>query len=589
VPDASLSDTVITDILSFLHDNGSSLTDQGLIAASALVETLEAGLRGNLDREYVLASMDPGMGKTLTVSRFLKAWSDRGFDPSSSVLMAFARIEQIVEFIQSSGLATSDIAVLTGDKKANALGVPEGDHGSARVMFTTHEMIRRRTRMRSFADAADFHFQDQPRTLRVWDESLVLAEGIALRLDDIDGLASKFRQVSPKFIAAVEEFQTTLRIAPVNTLVDVPEELADLIPWHNGAARSHRPVSKLAALSGGLALLVDGGSQGKALVGVGPSLPSDFAPVVILDASGRVRPTYEVWEKHRGNLRRLPEAKNDYRRLYLHLWERASGKATLARPQDRAEVVNAIAEVINKDDTSEWLIVHFKERDDILRELKLAVNHDAERRVVPLTWGRHDATNAFAHISNVVVIGQLTYGDMNVHALACAAAGLPTTVKDQIDPGDFQWGEFQHHLLQALSRASVRKSRSGLAGPCRALVVSTPSPQTRRRVQATFPGCELIDWRPVEKPLAAHVAAAADYLRERFADPAVLKVSKADVRQHLGMEPGNFARDLIDNEQFDEFLQRQHIWVTRQWFERQRFEPWPDGGWVYEEDAFDLS
>jgi hypothetical protein len=368
-------------------------------------------------------------------------------------------------------------------------------------------------------------------------------------------------------------------------VVQVPEELGDPVPWRGAGTQPPKALAGLAALSGGSALMLDAGNQGRALVGVGPSLPDDFAPVVILDASGRVRPTYEVWEQHRGNLRRLPAANNDYRRLHVHLWQRGSGKVTMAKAAARSEVVNAIAEVINKDAKSRWLIVHFKERDDIIHELRLAVEHDADRRIVPLTWGRHDATNDFADISDVAILGQLTYGDMGVHALACAAAGLPPTETKRIDETDFQWGEFQHHLLQALSRASVRKSQNGLAGWCRALVIATPSKQTSQRVRDTFPNCTVLDWEPVPDPVPADVAKAVAYILGRFADLTVFRVSKAEVIKHLAVRrPAMFSRDLIQNKHFEDFLDREHIRVTPRSFERHRFEPWP-GGWVFDEDA----
>lgn len=257
---------------------------------------------------------------------------------------------------------------------------------------------------------------------------------------------------------------------------------------------------------------MDSGNRGRALVAVGQSLPDDFAPVVILDASGRVRSTYDLWQQHRGNLRRLPEAANDYRGLHLWLWQTGSGKATLSKPTNRAVIVNAVAEFINKDPDEQWLVVHFRDREDLVRELKLAVT-GADQRLQFLTWGKHDATNAYKDVSNVAILGQLNYGDLGYQALACAAAGISPDHIDQLDMDEFMWGEFQHNLLQALARGSVRKSANGMAGRCRALVVATRSDQTSRRVAETFPGCEPLEWRPVAKELAGYVGKAADYLR----------------------------------------------------------------------------
>ena len=232
----------------------------------------------------------------------------------------------------------------------------------------------------------------------------------------------------------------------------IPEAIVELIPWTSKDAS----LGKLRTLCGRDALLVESKSNGLALVGVGKPLPDDFAPLVILDASGRVRATYSLWESHRDDLVRLPAALNDYRLLNLHLWQRGSGVTTLRDAKARTEIVNAVAGVINEDDESRWLIVYQKDRADMRTALIDSVEHDAAQRLSFITWGQHDATNAYKDISNVVVIGQLHYGDLGHRAAACGAAGVSPAQHGEIDLVNFQWSEFQHNLLQALARASVR-------------------------------------------------------------------------------------------------------------------------------------
>jgi hypothetical protein len=64
------------------------------------------------------------------------------------------------------------------------------------------------------------------------------------------------------------------------------------------------------------------------------SLPREFAPLLVLDASGSLRLTYELWEKGRGNLVALFSPGKTYTNLTIHHWlERRSGycqKQTLA-------------------------------------------------------------------------------------------------------------------------------------------------------------------------------------------------------------------------------------------------------------------
>lgn len=558
---ATLAGLALENIHTVLSAKGSSLTGEGLQAISRLLETFEAGLNGELAAAYHIAAIDPGMGKTLSVSSFIRAWKDQRFSPSSSILVALGRIDQIAPLIQGSGLTEGDVGVLVSKAKADAFGAFSQHPKRAPVLITTHSMLRIRTRDGSFADAACFHHDGKPRPLRIWDETLIPATSLPVRLDDLAGLASTHRQRRPELIAAVEAMMDTLRNTEDGGIFKVPAELA---AWARTSDSDPR-ITALRNIAGQDAHLIDGGNKGRVLIGVGATLPDDLMPLVVLDASARVRPTYRLWEEHKGNVVRLPAAVNDYRNLTINLWQRGSGKVTLSQPAVRSEIVNAVAEEINKDDTSKWLIVHFKERTDIANDLRIVVTAGAGKRLAFLTWGAHDASNLYADYTNVVIIGQLHFGDVGFQALAMASAGSPLLDASQDDLDDFEWGEYQHNLLQALARASVRKSLNGVAGTCRAYVISTPSKYTEARVADTFPGCRLMAWNPVVKPMNGHVAAAAEYLMSRFSDPAVTEVVKGVVSRSIGISKANFSR-ILKHEQFVEFLAEEQITTTRSTF-----------------------
>jgi hypothetical protein len=582
--EGSLADTSLRSIHTFLSDNGSSLSGQGLEAITALLDALETGLNGGLDRAYYLSAIDPGIGKTLAVSLFLEAWKDQRYQPGSSVLIGVSRLSEIETYVRTSGLAAGDFGVLTSDKAFNALGVPQGELGSAPILFTTQQMIESRSRNRSFSAASDFHFNDEPRTLRIWDESFIPSEPLSLRLDDLGQIATPMRYRFPEFVEAVEELQMVLRNAKAGEVVKVPESLEALVPKGRFVGPA-KIVKTLERMAGRELLLVDGGNGGKALVGSSRSLPDDFAPVIILDASGRVRTTYRLWEQHRASLRRLPAAQNDYSKLTIHLWQRASGKQALEDPLKRSRIVDGIAKVINEDAKGEWLIVHYKGNQAIFEEVRALVENRPDERLRSLTWGQHHGTNDFAHISNVVIVGQQHYGEMGFQALGAAASGLPIDQLAALDVGKIAGGEFQHHLLQALCRSSVRKSRHGRSGRCRAYVVTTGYPETAVRIAETFPGCRLWPWRDVEEPMTGRRGEAAEYLRRAFEDPKVETVRKVDVGRELGIKSSNLSA-LIKHKDFEDFLGREWIFSDGQRFVKHRvsFEPYPGGGWTAESD-----
>ncbi len=81
--------------------------------------------------------------------------------------------------------------------------------------------------------------------------------------------------------------------------------------------------------------------------------------MVILDASGRVRETYALWETERGGLVRLKEAPKDYSPLKIKVWDKGGGKASFFRNGE--ELARGVAAAINERPTERWLVVHQKD------------------------------------------------------------------------------------------------------------------------------------------------------------------------------------------------------------------------------------
>ena len=74
-------------------------------------------------------------------------------------------------------------------------------------------------------------------------------------------------------------------------------------------------------------------------------LPVDLAPMLILDASGRQRQTYEFWFKNRGKLRFLESPQKSYEGLTIHHWNRGAGKD--AQKKDGQKIARGVASAIN--------------------------------------------------------------------------------------------------------------------------------------------------------------------------------------------------------------------------------------------------
>ncbi len=549
-------------------------------AIKALLEALEAGLKGDLSPHYHLSAIDPGIGKTKSVSTFLQVWKSQGFIPASSVLIGLSRLQEIDSYLEDAGLDRQDFAVLTSNDEENLKGLPEDDHGFARVMFTTQQMIERRTRGCTFAEAKEFHFEGGPRTLRIWDESLIPARHLVIKGYDVAHLLRPIYQKAPEYAEAAQNLTHQFLGSKEGDSVTIPK-IFESLPGGIRASKdpvAYETLEALSALAGQTLSATRAGTDVH-LAGASRPLPSDFAPVVILDASGRVRSTYKAWEKAGGPLRRLPAATNDYGNLMVHLWERSVGKIASRAPGALLEVAEAVAELIDKDQTDDdWLIVSYKDHPIdplVLRSLKVA----SKDRLHFLTWGMHHGTNAFSRCRKVVLIGQLSYGQSGYRALA-VACGASDPDDDTME--ELRRGEYRHNLLQALTRASVRQSRYGRAGICSAYVVASKNLGMVDAVRQTFPGCLLERWSPDEPEVGGKVGELISLLQVAR-QQRVRQVSKKELCEALGMQASNFSR-LVGHRQFSLWMDRNQVSMQARYFLiHGLFDPYPGDEFTIDE------
>lgn len=549
----------------FFNGNGSSLQGDQRTVIQAFLETLEHGLKGTLPPKYHLLSLDPGMGKTQACAAFIRAWRNAGFVPASSILVGVSTLDELKAFVAGSGLAPDEFGVLTSDPAANDLGVDVMAHDSAPVLFTTQQMLRSRTKGSTFSRATNFHFHGQPRALRLWDEEILPSDGVVFRLDDLRAFASHLRSRFPEFVVNVDAFASIVDASEPGAILTIPSSLGLDANMARSAA-SYISNDKTRAtfwsllLMSGKNMVVASGSNGKELIGTTPSLPADFAPVVVMDASGRVRTTYNLWETHKNDLVRLPSASNDYENLVVRVWKRSVGKDKMVRNANvRNDVVMAIIDAVASAPSEDWLVISYKDSLPLLRQsVSAGLDPVTFDRVAWLNWGKHLGTNEFRHISNVIIVGQRTYPAQAYKALSLAASGLPLSASGTLDDNAIRKGEYSHHLLQALCRASVRKSSNGQAGPCQAFLVTSLG-DIDEVLHGIFPGVAVARWKEDALP-TGRVAHAIAHLEGLFSDPAVTAIAKKDLRATLGIKDASNLKSLVlDKPAFQCFLADQGL------------------------------
>lgn len=566
----SIAQAAFPRLQTMLAEGGSIPSAEAEVALEALLGNMEAALERRLPPQFYLSSIDPGMGKSRAVVAFLLEFVRRGREPDNGILVCLATLDEVEGMVEAADLPSGSFGVLTSDEKLNAKGSPVAK--AAPILFTTHQMVARR-RMSPEA----FHYRGHPRALKVWDEGMTPAEPVVISRDSLGSLLP-YRLHAPKLIELVDDLLPKLSEAKFGSSIRLEPELV-----HAAAAASSHPLidarsrnllRDLGSVANQPLLVVDDGGTGKAFAGIRERLPPDFAPAVILDASGRVSGVYSLWENHQRNLVRLPRAANDYGDVEVLIWRRRNGREAYAPGPDRKELLEAIADLINEDGESEWLVFHYRFDEGFGADLRALVHMNPEGRVQTLAWGNHRATNDYRHIPNVVLSGQLTYRRSAYLASAMAASGLPARKVLELDLVPFANAEFAAHLQQAIGRSTVRQSRDGKAGAARVYVVLSPKQPPTKAVEAALPGVRIGTWKERELPLRGQPAKAFHYVVERLSDGSVLEVAKGEVSRAIGIaNSSNFARNVMRHPAFRAALEREGIVVRHRHFERLKAEP----------------
>lgn len=310
----------------------------------------------------------------------------------------------------------------------------------------------------------------------------------------------------------------------------------------------------------------------------GDDLPKDLTPMLILDASGELRKTYAFWEKYRKDLgeslKFLRSPTKTYRGLTIHHWNKGAGKSANNDWKKAPEIAEGVVKAINTEIPvgEEVLVIHHKQGrvkgkpgPDMVKLIREGgLNPNA--KVHFLNWGKHTATNDYAHIRHVILAGILQYNDAQNEAIGRGAKRSKT--EDEFLEGDLhsvRVGEIAHNIFQAACRGQVRKSDNGdCPEGCHLWIVF---PNDRKRgfspngLARVFPRAPIVDWEPLGKQLTGKAKETFEFVQSVFVGPtAELKAS--DVMEHAGMQKANFYK-LVDREDLKAALEAEGIELVR--------------------------
>lgn len=536
-------------------------------ALADLARTLEEMANGTAAPKFFLSSLDPGVGKTKTITHFVDCLLSGIVYQHVGVLICVARLSEIDSLVHAMAIPEDFLAVVTRSPEHNALGKAPVDR--AQVLITTQQMIEKRINAGSFANATMFHYRGRPRAVRIWDESYLPGQPITLNSDDLAFILKLLTPLSPELRGSVKAIFNAVDDLPDQSVYDVPDfaakhdiELNDALALidndRDNDKRTLRDdqraiLSALWFLSGKTVTVRKDGAMGNTVIDYRETLPDDLAPMVILDASGRVRDTYRDLEESRGTLVRLKAAQKLYDNLTIHLWRTSGGKQ--AFKSNGLELVAGIAKTIDAKPDEKWLVVIHR-RDAKVGDVEGAVRKTTttpQENITFITWGQHMATNDHANVPNVILAGTLFYRPSYYEALKRLAADRPATAgaisREELER--VQVGEHAHAILQALCRGSVRKCDDEHCHPCDAYIIASVRSGIHDALPTIFPGCNIVDWRPIKRQLKGHVSATVAHLKHW------LRTAKGgdtipfrSIFKPLHMSSANFRQDVRMNFDF---------------------------------------
>jgi hypothetical protein len=536
-----------------------------LKAVLAIQDVLTRMLSGHAAPKYYLSALDPGMGKTTAILTWLEACLE---NPTAygnqGVLIALDRLDEIQRYIEDGQIPRQYYAVLVSDgseegKELNNMGLGKHGRNNALILFTTKKQIHNRSHSGHFNDVSAFHYNGQPRRVKIWDESFTIGKEAVLNLYDFGRLLTPLNAVSSELSDAVLHVVNDIikrkngDVYQMPELPVLPKELGLNTIWETP---KEREIANLLWRFSGQLVSIRADAKSVIVVDCVPSIPDDFAPCLILDASARLKATYELQDEQRNDIIRLPYSNKSYRNLEVNVWPMKSGKQII---KDSKIVLPELVQLFDNNPNEHFLVIlHKDHKEAISTGLSKQLTPEQLSWVKFCTWARHTATNEFSDIANIIMLSPFQFPDYAYEATTRAATVMTTAKGKPIIEHVMRVkkGEISSNILQAVNRGKPRKSEGDTCPPCRLWLITHPNTGIAKELPNIFPECRVVPW----KVKAVHLTSSKQ--RKTFAHlkdlikQGVTEVMVKTVREHLGFKgsPSNFTRDVINQSIFVDAL-----------------------------------
>lgn len=208
----------------------------------------------------------------------------------------------------------------------------------------------------------------------------------------------------------------------------------------------------------------------------------------------------------------------NYRNLTVRVMDRGSGKTAWWSNGEALSL--EVAKLIDRKPDEEWLVIyHEGVNGGAIPDQIMGLLSSDPSRVRFLNWGKHQGTNEFRLIRNVIIAGLNNHQQIDYEMKARHYSQVPNdqdVPKTLVD--DMQAGEHKHHILQALCRSALRQGSGLECGPCNAYIIAPERSGVRKLLPQVFPGCKVGTWKPTKQKAKGKVQEALTYVQMYFED-----------------------------------------------------------------------
>jgi hypothetical protein len=539
-----------------------------------------------------------GTGKTRSIIAWVWAVTQLGLTEASTIITA-SKVEALCTLkrdLIGTGVPEQSIGLVHSFKydKQAALNYLEGDRelpsgyasepctedqsgDSSRLenrpyLLCTHQRIRGKNGIEPFNV-----YNGKPRSLVIWDESLLASETFAFADDiiasDIGAIAPLRAGWTPERDEALEYLRTasdiiqnemslqkqdperkprSFKLGPLSG-EDV-EKYKQAMTGHTEAATRLRDLLDISQED--LRVLANV-AQGGGVITFRVSVPKELSNIVVLDASFPIRELAKLDP----SIKQADCADNivTYESVTVYQMDHGSGRSTMEREFSRRrgynKVAREVAEVIKGiPDNQAVLLFTFKmkgklhyqrllerelESNGIDIEAEILINGELKPRLNFLTWGQETSLNQYSFCSNVILVGLLQRSHIDIGSSIAGQTGDLLRPISNSEIREVLQSEIAHSAYQALSRGSSRVINAGKASPLNVWLFHPEREDLKGHMAKVLPGVTWKKWEPLylpthrsnqkAEPLAMTIKAYLDKLRDEGVEKVSLRQLKADL------------------------------------------------------------